>query len=143
MKKKTILLPDVRQRVCELPGGPLIAVLAALEDRISRLLDKRSPSMGLDNLHPIRKAIGTAAMMHYTPRKELDPEAFAIEMRETCLAVLHCPDVCRQAFESAIEIEEENVCYAINIFAPPSADLSCLNVLDSKQIKIDIFDAEE
>ena len=76
--------------------------------------------------------------MYYTPpQRRLDPEAYAVEMRETCLAILHCAERCSEAFNEAIEIEGGDVRYAITVLTPPKADLSCLTVLDPAQIKVD------
>lgn len=138
---KTIELPSVHQRACELPGGPLIAIMTALKDHVAKILDKRRPSMGLDDTNAIRRAIGTAATMYWTPRREYDVECYAVEIEELCMAILYCGEACHKAIKEAAKFEEgeeEKIRYSIRVLAPPGADLDCLSVLDPEQINVEV-----
>jgi hypothetical protein len=135
---RIIDLPTVHQRACELPGGPLIAILVGLQNHIATVLDDLRVSafstvnLGKAKGKAIRGAIGMAVGMYYTPNmNRLDPEAYAVEMSETCLSMLLCQERCAEAFEQAVELEGGAVSYRVKVLAPPSphADLSCLSVL--------------
>ncbi len=139
---KTVELPTIHQRACELPGGPLIAIMVALEERIGDVLgDHSAPSFmrpGEGTAVSVHRAVGVAVGMYYTPHQpRLDPEAYAVEMRETCVSMLHCAKRCSEAFAEAAQLEGGNVRYTIRVFAPPGADLSCLTVLDPEQIMVE------
>lgn len=134
---KTINLPTVPQRACQLPGGPLIAILVGLENSLVCTLDAHQIPRSLTaevegTTQKIRSAISLAANMYRTPRQSLDPEAYAVEMHEACLAMLLCKDRCTEAFTGAVDLEElegDAVHYVVQVLAPEQADLGCLDVL--------------
>ena len=141
---RTIELPTVHQRACELPGGPLLAILVGLKNSIAHTLeDLRSPLFSGkkdDPARTIRGAIGMASGMYYTPNMQRrDMEAYAVEMQEVCLAMLLCEERCAEAFATAVELEGGAVRYVVKVLASRYANLSCLSVLrDLPQIHVDI-----
>lgn len=129
---RTINLPTVPQRACELPGGPLIAILVGLEQRVAKILDDhRLPAFTnrKDKAFAVRSVIALAANMYRTPRETHDAECYAVEMSEACLAMLLCEERCAEAFEQAVELEGGAVRYVVKVVVPCYADLSCLSML--------------